>query len=398
MQVDRDIVIVGGGPAGSTTALALAAAAPGLAGRVVLLERSRYPRDKPCAGALSGRGDAVLRSLGVHVDVPSVAIHGMSFRGSTGESVAAPGCIGRVVRRLEFDHALVRAAAARGVVVREGVHVSHVRREGGGGAIVETSEGPVRARVVVGCDGVGSVVRRTLGLGAGSLRAQVVEVDTEPVPGDRDRALIHFDASDPRLKGYAWDFPTLVGGRALVCRGVYHLKDTRDRGPAGAGPDVGAILDERLEAIGVDPARYPARRYAERGFEPATRIALGPVMLVGEAVGIDPASGEGIAQAIEYGALAGRYLARRLGEPRGGPLAVDEWVDEVAGSRLARDLRIRTRLVRLFHGPGRPWVDGLLTRSPDLLHLGCEHFAAQRWDWTRVARVAGQGLMFWLGI
>jgi menaquinone-9 beta-reductase len=405
-MIQRDIVVVGGGPAGATTAIALAQAAPALASRVVLLERDRYPRDKPCAGALGGRGDAILRALGVAADVPSVAIHGISFRGRAGEAVAVPGSIGRVVRRVEFDHALARAAASRGVLVRDGVRISGVRVEGDlatepgergrGWAVVETSEGPVRACVVVGCDGVGSVVRKSLGLGAGSFRAQVIEVDTEPTPGDRDRGLIHFDASDPRITGYAWDFPTVVDGRALVSRGVYHLRINVPEaggspGTRARGPDVAALLDERLLAIGVDPAGRETRRYAERGFEPASRIARGPVMLVGEAVGIDPATGEGIAQAVEYGALAGRFLARRLAHAGAGPLDVGDWVDEVAASRLARDLRIRTRAMGLFHGAARGWLEGLLTRSPDLLYVGCQHFAAQRFDWTRVGRVAVRG-------
>jgi len=54
---------------------------------------------------------------------------------------------------------------------------------------------------------VGSLVRKALGLGGGKLRAQVLELDTEPVPGERDRALLHFDFSDRMLTGYAWDFP-----------------------------------------------------------------------------------------------------------------------------------------------------------------------------------------------
>lgn len=127
MNSHRDIVIVGGGPAGSATALAIAHAAPELAHRVILLEKARYPRDKPCAGALGGRGDALLRSLGVDVDVPGVSVDGVSFRGSATEVVAAPGRIGRVIRRVDFDHALARAVASRGVAVRDGVRVLGVR-------------------------------------------------------------------------------------------------------------------------------------------------------------------------------------------------------------------------------------------------------------------------------
>jgi flavin-dependent dehydrogenase len=387
MPFDHDIVIVGGGPAGATTAIAIARAAPELAARTVVLERARYPRDKPCAGALGGRGDALLASLGVVVDVPGVAIHGVSVRASSGEAAAAPGSIGRVVRRIEFDHALAREAASRGVAVREGVRVTAIHDESTGGAIVETAEGPIAARVVVGCDGVGSIVRKALGAGTGQLRAQVVEVDTESVASDRDRALIHFDVSDPGLTGYAWDFPTLVGGRELVCRGVYRI-----RGVAGTAEDprdVGAILDERLRSAGLPPDRAHVKRYAERGFEPASRLARGPLMLAGEAAGIDPATGEGIAQAIEYGVMAGAFVARRVMESR-GRVTLDGWADEVAGSRLARDLRIRTHFMRLFHGSGRAPLERLLTGSSDLLHVGCQHFAAQRTDWIKLGRVAAR--------
>src|SRR5580704_8119268 len=151
----RDVVIVGGGPAGSTTALALVAAEPALASRVVVLEKARYPREKPCAGALGGRGDALLGEIGVAIDVPSAPVDGISFRGCHGQAVASPGRIGRVVRRIDFDHALALAAASRGIEVRDGVGVESVRDEGGV-AVVQTSAGELRARVVVGCDGVGS--------------------------------------------------------------------------------------------------------------------------------------------------------------------------------------------------------------------------------------------------
>jgi flavin-dependent dehydrogenase len=389
------VVIVGGGPAGSTTALALASAAPELASRVVVLERARYPREKPCAGALGARGDGLLRELGVDVDVPGAPVDGMSFRGVGGTEVtAAPGRIGRVVRRLEFDAALARAVRSRGVEIREGVRVDAVEDDGAGGAVLQTSAGALRAGVVAGCDGVGSVVRKALGLGAGQLRAQVVEVDTEPVPGDPGRSLLHFDASDPGLPGYAWDFPTVVDGRPLVCRGVYRLKldDRRD-----GGPDVSALLAARLWRQGVDPAGCKNKRYAERGFEPAVCVARGSLMLVGEAAGIDPVTGEGIAQAIEYGVLAGRFLARHLSS-QDAPSAVVRWNDEVAASRLARDLRIRTRFVRLFYGPSRPRVERFLTETPDALYVGCQHFAGQPYDWSRLAGVLARGAAELLGI
>jgi flavin-dependent dehydrogenase len=385
------VVIVGGGPAGSTTALAIARAAPELASRVVILERARYPRDKPCAGALGGRGDLLLRSLGVDIDVPSVPIDGVSFRSARAETVAAPGHIGRVVRRTEFDQALARAAACSGIEVREGVRVLSVCDDERGGARVQTSEGELRARVVVGCDGVGSVVRKGLGLGAGRLRARVIEVDTEPIARDHRRSLLHFDTSDQRLLGYAWDFPTLVDGQSLVSRGVYGTKLNTER--AGAVPDVGALLGERLRTMGIEAAKCDTKRYAERGYDPASRIARGAMMLVGEAAGIDLATGEGIAQAIEYGVLAGRFLARRLRRNPDCLLAVDDWTSEMARSRLARDLRIRMQFMRLFYGPVREHMEQMLTDSPDILYVGCQHFAAQPYDWIKIGKAACRGAM-----
>lgn len=395
---DFDVIVVGAGPAGATTALALLGAHPAARGRVAMLDRAKFPREKPCAGALGDRGDGILRRLGAHVDVPSVHFDGIAFRGRLGMTTASPGRIGRVVRRIEFDDALARIAVARGAELRDGVRVTAVTDEGDAGVAVQTSAGVLRARAVVGADGVGSVVRKALGVGPGRLRAQVVEVDTEPLDDDLDRSLILFDATDRALHGYAWDFPTIVGGRALVCRGIYRLKVGAPEGEGEGGEgtdrtageaDVTALLDARLRAQGLDPAACRHKRYAERGFEPATVVARGAILLAGEAAGIDPLTGEGIAQAIEYGALAGRFLASRLGAS--GAVSLDGWRRTLGTSRLALDLRVRRRFVEIFYGAARPELEAFLRDAPELMHIGCVHFAAQRQDWLSVAEVMTRG-------
>lgn len=397
MHARGDIVIVGGGPAGLTTAIALQRLVPSSTARMIVVEKGIYPREKYCAGAIGGRGDRILRELDACPDVPSVPIDGISLRTGTGaggrrasEQVVRVGGIGRVIRRIEYDHALAKVAIARGVRVMEGTRVESVRADGKG-AIVETSRGPLRAAVVIGCDGVGSVVRRAMGIAAGGLRAQVIELDTEEVASDRDRALLHFDASDHALDGYAWDFPTIVDGKPMVCRGVYRLLVQREGAPDAArerdAGELRELLAARLATMGLDLARYRQKRFAERGFEPAERVVQGPLMLAGEAAGVDPVTGEGIAQAIEYGAMAGRFLADALETHR--PL--DEWTDVVRRSRLAFDLSIRTYLVRMFYGRSRERIERFLVEQPSTLHLGCQHFAAMKLDPWKLAGVMIRG-------
>jgi flavin-dependent dehydrogenase len=386
---DFRVAIVGGGPSGTTTALALVREAPELAGRVAIFEKARYPRDKPCAGAIGRRGDALLEAIGVVADVPGEVIDGISVRTQAGESVVTPGRVGRVVRRTEFDHALARAASERGIAVFDGLAVDDVRDDGAAGARLATRTGEITADVVVGCDGVGSLVRRSLGIGLGTVRAQVIEVDTDPVPGDRPRNVIHFDAFDRALPGYVWDFPTVVDGERLVCRGVYRIK-TASSGDDSA--DLADLLARRLDALGVAPGRRKNKRYAERGFDVVSRLAEGRRMLVGEAAGIDGLTGEGIAQAIEYGVLAGRFLASRLRRTH-GPVDVGGWHHVVARSRLARDLRLRARILALYHGRWRGEIEQFFADYPRALALGARHFAALPNRWLDVAHVAAAGVL-----
>ncbi|HUS63110.1 MAG TPA: hypothetical protein VMZ28_01160, partial [Kofleriaceae bacterium] len=68
-MVDHDVIVAGGGPAGVAVAARLAQHAR--AGRVLVLERYHFPRDKPCGGALTGHADPVMAELGLALRVPS---------------------------------------------------------------------------------------------------------------------------------------------------------------------------------------------------------------------------------------------------------------------------------------------------------------------------------------
>lgn len=384
MSVDADVVVVGGGPAGLSTALALLASEPG--GRLLVLEQHEFPREKPCAGGLGRRADVALARLGVTVDVPSAPVSGFCIEldGARVSRHEPRGrLVGRVVRRLEFDARLAELSRARGVRLETGVKVTGVRA-GEGDVVVETTRGAVRARFVVGADGVGSVVRRLVAPGAVRWRAQAVEVDTPMTDADVERSLLRFGVVQASaFSGYVWDFPTLVRGAPLMCRGVYRVLP---EGEALGVDKLEPALTTLLEARGVAQGRFTRKRYAERGFSPFAPVAHARVMLVGEAAGVDPITGEGIAQALMGGLEAGAFLARALRE---GAATVSGWRRALLNSGVGRDLVVRHALATEFFGPRRAAHERSLLSAPDFVALASQFFGG----WPVSKRLLGKVLL-----
>jgi flavin-dependent dehydrogenase len=357
-----DVIIVGGGPAGISAALYLGHFAP--RARVAVLEKERFPREKYCAGAIGARGDRLLARIGVAVSVPSAPVGALSIAFAGGDTMTVcEADLGRVVRRLEFDHALAKVAVARGIELREGTPVRALACERDGVRVLLAGGVELAADAVVGADGVAGVVRRAAGFSRGHHRAQVVEVDTEATAGDPDPQALHFDLSHHDLPGYAWDFPTVVDGRRMVCRGVYRI--------GSDGAPVREYLANHLAQRGLKLLRYRVKQYAERGFVPGEPLACARVVLIGEAAGIDIATGEGIPEALAYGELVAQYLVTAL---RRREFGFADWTGVVAASRLGRRLALGHRAARWFFGGERAAAERLIRSAPELVRIGCRDF------------------------
>jgi geranylgeranyl reductase family protein len=352
--VNVDVIIVGAGPAGSSAALQIARRSTELAGRLLLLDAARFPRPKVCGGGVVRAADRFLTHLEVEADVPSVAIDTMRFEYEGGRSVRCAPRAFRVVRRDEFDACLVRAAQGRGVALRQGDPVRHVRRDGDA-IVVATARAEYRARVVIGADGSNSLVRRTLVGGPRPARFVALEVVTPRLREEDEAAstaVFDFRPAASGLQGYRWDFPCLARGARVMNRGI-----------GGAVGSAGESLKGRLRTLltqrGIELPRAGLEGATAPYYDPALPQSAERVVLAGDAVGIDRWFGEGISVAIGTGILAAHAVVDAF-ERRDFSFA--DYSRRVRQSAVGDDLRRRRIAARSFyraardHRPLSPWL------------------------------------------
>ena len=336
--MDVDVLIVGAGPAGSAAALRLAALAPDLASRTLMLDHAVFPRDKPCGGGIVRQSDALLRHLGVALDVPSVDVHTVRFQFAGGSADHRGHRMFRVVRRVEFDHALLTAARSRGIQVHEGERVVGFRRDAD--AIhVETTAGSYRAQVVVGADGARSRVRRDLVPGRPPERFVALEVlarRRSTGAGDDHTAVFDFRAMGHGLRGYSWDFPCMSEGSRAANHGVGGTTWPADT-------SLRAMLAARLheDGITIDPSALKGATAPL--YHPSTPQSAERVVLAGDAVGIDPWFGEGISVALGTGMLAAHAVVDAFARQDLGFRSYRRAVRDSGVGWLLRRSRVRAR-------------------------------------------------------
>lgn len=372
----RDVIIVGGGPAGAATALFLARADPTIAGRILILEKARHPRPKVCAGGLIPHTLDCLDELGVGLTVPHVMVDRACVEVPAKRVEVEGKRFCAVVRRNELDASLIAAARARGIEVREDEKVVALARVGGGVEVL-TRGGGYHARVVVGADGSGSLVRRRL-VDDDPIREEIARAVMADIPiasgaptwDGHARARYDFDfRAVPRgLRGYAWAFPCLIDGAPHVNAGVYAWH----RRP---GIDVVALLRELQGTLGGAAVRHQAApiRCFGRG-----RFVVPHVVLVGDAAGVEPLMGEGISFALEYGRWAADEIATALAR---SDFAFSGAETRFRQQWVGRKLHRLGQAATIFYGPGaRLWL-GLAARWRGAQEIGLRWYnGVDGWD------------------
>jgi geranylgeranyl reductase family protein len=339
-----DAVVVGGGPAGSTAARALALGGA----RVLVLDRASFPRNKPCGGGLTCR---VLRRF-PHLEaalprISSHAVRRLYMEAPGGESVTAESARPTVllVRRVEFDHLLMTMAREAGAELTEGADIVRAS-ETPRGVRLEARDGRVfEAPIVVAADGVYSTVARRLGFNPGWPRDRVAIDMMEETPSGRLRAVdqdtlwVSFATGAGSGYGYGYIFPKRDHVNVGVGYAVSSFRTTVREPPR----DLYAAFVNGLKGRGLlrgepDPSCFTPYLVPVGG--PLRTTARGRVYLAGDAGGfVNGFSAEGIYFAMVTGDLAAKAI---LGGP--SPRLYERlWRREIGAEM--RDSRFLSRYV-----------------------------------------------------
>jgi len=328
--MEYDVIIVGAGPAGTTTGYHLAKAGF----HVLILEKEKLPRYKSCAGAIAARTLDI-----VDFDIsPALekAIHKVYFtyRLRHGHLIAAESPLAYMVMRDKFDYLLTEKAVCVGAELVQEAEVTDIHIQSDG-VIVTVDGRQFRSKIVVGADGSRSVVARILELSSArrlvvTVQGEVfVEASTMAEHGSR----IWVDIGSVPL-GYAWSFPKadhLSIGVGTLQKRAYGLKSY-------FWQCLKVMVPHYLSTqVYVHPLAIWGGKY---------KLAGNRVVLVGDAAGIaDPLTGEGIYYAIRSGIIAAQVIRRCLSQ---GQYDMAEYKLAIQ-SELGRSLQLAMRLSALFY-------------------------------------------------
>jgi flavin-dependent dehydrogenase len=363
-----DVVVVGAGPAGSATATRLARRGQA----VLLLDRAAFPRRKPCGECVNPAGVAALRRLGAlgvvlaagpaPLDGWRIAADGHAFEGRFPAGVRGLG-----IAREVLDSILLEHARDAGAEVHTGMKVTDLVRRSGRVAGVVTDGGEIHARMVVGADGLRSIVLRRLDLlrRGPKLRKLALTAHVRGIAGLRGRGEL-------RARGCGCLGVAEVGGGLA---NVTVVASGHEMHAVGGGRE--AYFDAALRRYGLRGAQRVDEVLATGPFDwPVRRAVADGALLVGDAAGyFDPFTGQGIYRALRGAELAASAIDHAL---RTG---------DVSAAALGSYERARRRAF----GPGERLqhvIEAFVAR-PELLRWAADRFAQRPALGNAIIRATG---------
>jgi len=350
---DAAVIVAGAGPAGAVAARTLAAAGVD----TLLVDRAEFPRNKPCGGGITTRVrprfpwlDRAIAGIDRH-EVSRLHLEGP---GPTALDLDEPTACVLLVRRVEFDAALVEAARAAGARLMR-FEIAQASQDADGVSLRSRDGRTLRAPFVVAADGVHSVLAKRLGVNPRWPRSAIALDMMEETP--------HTVLRTPRpdvlwvaygyagLDGYAYVFPK----RRHVNVGIGCLLSHFDAAVSAAPYALQADFVSALVARGVLEGRSDRGSFTPFLIPvggPLRRAHAGRVLFTGDAGGfVHAITAEGIYYAMVSGELAGQALR---GQQNGSAAAAGARYDRLWSREIGAELRDAVRLQRyLFSSPAR---------------------------------------------
>jgi geranylgeranyl reductase family protein len=327
-----DLIIAGMGPAGSTAATT--ASKHGL--KVLGIDKAEFPRHKPCAAGLTVRAQKLITVQEheyIEKQIFDMVIH-MGADKNLRISATQPVMI--TSKRDTLDTLLLQQAESTGAEIWDTCRVTSVNSETDF-IQVKTTRGNVKAKFLIGCDGVNSVARKTLHhTHQTALPAWEAEVEL-PFSADTDfgRA-VHFDLSCSR-GGYGWIFPK---------------RDTLSVGVAGRYTSRLQIIRAFTTMLRLFTDKPESLTIVKQGghllplFKADSCLAGKRVLLAGDAGGlVDAFLGEGLYYALVSGDLAAKWVVLNI---QNGTLNYSDYQAEVM-RKIGRELIISKRLASIVY-------------------------------------------------
>ena len=317
-----DCIIVGAGPAGSSSAYHLAKQGHS----VLVLDKASFPRKKSCGGGVS---PAIADWFDFDF-APVVQNHvsqvKYTFKMGDSAEVSLEGVTPMwMVQREQFDNFLLEQATGQGVEVKTGVEVQGVQLEGDSWQ-VNTSAGQFTGKYLIAADGANSTVAKLLGF----KETTKIAAASLQVPGevsDRRQVTAFFDFGSLK-NGFMWCFPKADG---------YSFSAAYVRNPKGKPEELKKQLYQYTELFGVDASQGEYQEHPLNLWQANRPLHSDRALLAGEAAGmVDPLIGEGIRPALYTGVQAARAVHQAIAGDTNALANYSETVNQEWGSNLAK--------------------------------------------------------------